>query len=185
MLYPFNSENEAKIGPFLSAQITISCVDNVPSRFDIEKILYRAVSRYKGHSREKPTYWMDFGNSQHSGQVFLSTLRTIEQPSSVRYEPIATLPLFTEEYRTALSQLKGKTGPSCSMREALMHQSLFINPSLALLGCDLLWSLLTEGMTAYRGFFLNLDTYKMAPILVKAPPRDGKLTTIPMPAKAA
>lgn len=171
------SEYEQKLAPFLSAQITISCVDNVPSRFDIEGILKRSLLVERENTRERATYWMDFGNSQYSGQVFLSTLRTVEQPESDLFTPAAELPLFTEEYRNTLSNMKGKTGPSCSMREALTQQSLFINPTLATLGCNLLWTLISEGMTLYRGFFLNLANYKIAPIPVSAPPIERRLPT--------
>jgi len=184
MLYPFSSETGAKLDPFLSAQITISCVDNVPSRFDIEEILTSAVSRCQPHAREKPTYWMDFGNKQHTGQVVLSTLQTIEQPPSKLYEPVGQLPPLTDEFRETLSNMKAKTGPSCSMREALSRQSLFINPALAVLGCNLLSTLLMEGMTAYRGFFLNLANYKVAPIPVKLLHQVKKLPASKIPAAA-
>ncbi len=184
MLYPYSSETEEKLEPFLSAPITISCVDNIPSRFDIEGILSRAVTQFKPNAREKPTYWIDFGNKQHTGQVVLSTLQTIEQPTSKLYQPLGKLPPLTDEFRTTLSTMKNNTGPSCSMREALLRQSLFINPSLAVLGCNLLWTLLTEGMTAYRGFFFNLKSYKVAPIPVNHLHQTKRLPAINVPAAA-
>jgi PRTRC genetic system ThiF family protein len=185
MLHPYSSEYEQKIAPFLSAQITISCVDNVPSRFDIEGILKRSLLTERENARQRATYWMDFGNSQYSGQVFLSTLAAVKQPESNLYTPVAELPLFTEEYRNTLSDMKGKTGPSCSMREALSQQSLYINPSLATMGCNLLWTLISEGMTHFRGFFLNLANYKIAPIPVSTLAIERQLSTHPLVQKAA
>lgn len=46
--------------------------------------------------------------------------------------------------------------PSCSLAEALHKQDLFINSTLANLGCSLLWTMLREGMIQHRGFFLNI-----------------------------
>ncbi|MBU7571458.1 MAG: hypothetical protein KAF41_12550, partial [Flavobacterium sp.] len=54
--------------------------------------------------------------------------------------------------------------PSCSLAEALEKQDLYINGSLAQMGCSLLWSLFRTGMTSYRGFFINLKNFKSQPI---------------------
>ena len=53
------------------------------------------------------------------------------------------------------------SGPSCSLAEALEKQDLFINSMLAQAGCALLWKMIREGRTFYRGFYLNLDTMRM------------------------
>ena len=45
-------------------------------------------------------------------------------------------------------------------------QDLYINAALAQLGCSLLWNLLREGMTAYRGFFLNIADFRTQPLAV-------------------
>lgn len=167
MLYSFSSQNEDQIKQFLSAQITISCVDTVKSRFDIEDILKRVSGQLKkSYARDKPTYWLDYGNGRNTGQVFLSTLRDIDQPDSKAFVTVPQLPLFTEEFRVALQSVDDHAEPSCSMQEALHKQDLFINPGLAMLGCRLLWTLLTEGMTPYRGVFLNLTDYRTVPIPV-------------------
>jgi hypothetical protein len=59
-------------------------------------------------------------------------------------------------------------GPSCSLAQALKKQDLFINSTLAQLGCGLLWKLLREGMIDYHGIFLNLDTMKTNPLKMKS-----------------
>ena len=65
------------------------------------------------------------------------------------------------------STIKEKdSGPSCSLAEALQKQDLFINSMLAQTGCDILWRMLREGRTFYRGAYLNLDTLRINPIPV-------------------
>jgi hypothetical protein len=60
-----------------------------------------------------------------------------------------------------------ESGPSCSLAEALQKQDLFINSTLAQLGCGLLWKLFRESMIEYQGVFLNLDTFKTNHIKIK------------------
>lgn len=146
------------------ANIYISCVDTVAARFDIAAaLLQMSYSRYE---RNKPLYWMDMGNSHHTGQVILSTVHEIKQPDSQRFLPVAKLPMVTEEYRDLLEAQADNNEPSCSLAEALLKQDLFINPALADLGASLLWNLFREGMTPYRGFFLNLKAFRATPIPV-------------------
>lgn len=147
-----------------TATITISCVDTVQTRFDIATLL--------GNSDEigygtRPVYWMDFGNLKYTGQVLLATLRPVSQPASRKFQPVASLPLITQEYEELLLQAKNDTTtPSCSLAEALARQDLFINPSLANLGSSLLWTMFREGMLFYRGFFLNLKDFRTQPVRV-------------------
>jgi hypothetical protein len=44
---------------------------------------------------------------------------------------------------------------------------LFINSTLAQLGCNLLWKLLRECVLEYHGMFLNMDTLKTNPVKIK------------------
>ena len=50
------------------ANITITCTDNIKSRLDLWNVL-KAVPIQNYRSYETPLYWMDFGNTQTSGQV--------------------------------------------------------------------------------------------------------------------
>jgi PRTRC genetic system ThiF family protein len=165
MVYPFSSVYESRLQEFLAAQITISCVDTVTSRFDIERILRKYLSNeVDENQRDRPLYWMDFGNGRYTGQVLLATLADIKQPDSELYAPVSKLPWFTEEYRISLKAVNDRNEPSCSHQEALTKQDLFINPTLAQHGCRLLWTLITEGMTTCRGVFVNVKDFKVAPI---------------------
>jgi hypothetical protein len=110
---------------------------------------------------------LDFGNSQHTGQVLLSTIGKIRQPNSEKYETVASLPMVTDEFGELLKQSEvDDDTPSCSLAEALEKQDLFINSSLTQMGCSLLWGLFRNGMTPYRGFFHNLKDFNTHPIKV-------------------
>jgi PRTRC genetic system ThiF family protein len=145
------------------ANIIITCVDNVKSRMDIaEKMLSKSV---EGYDYSKPLYWLDFGNTQNTGQVILGTFGEIKQPQSKKYIPVGKLPCITECFDLTEINEK-KSGPSCSLAEAIEKQDLFINSALANIGAKLLWKLFREGMTNQAGAFLNMDTLKMNPIML-------------------
>jgi PRTRC genetic system ThiF family protein len=145
------------------ANIIITCVDNVKSRMDIaEKMLSQPV---EGYDYSKILYWIDFGNTQNSGQVILGTFGEIKQPQSKKYTPVGKLPCITERFDLTKVDEKD-SGPSCSLAEAIEKQDLFINSTLANIGSKLLWKLFHEGMTNQAGAFLNMDTLKMNPIML-------------------
>jgi hypothetical protein len=49
---------------------------------------------------------------------------------------------------------------------AIVKQDLYINASLAQMGCSLLWSMFRNGFIQHRGFFLNLKEWRMQPICI-------------------
>ena len=148
------------------ATIYISCVDNVQTRFDIAEML-TAISKQQRANRDKPKYWIDFGNGRDTGQVILSTIGSIKQPESEKYEMVANLPMITDEFGELLKQSEQSDDtPSCSLAEALEKQDLYINSTLAQMGCSLLWNMFRYGMTENRGFFLNLKNFQVQPLKV-------------------
>lgn len=153
----FERDKNKTLPEHTDATLYLSCVDSVAARFEIADILKSGTRR----SYNQPLYWMDFGNSHKTGQVILSTVGKLQQPESKKYEPVRYLPFVTDEFRDALRQSENNDDtPSCSLAEALLKQDLYINAALAQLGCSLLWNLLREGMTAYRGFFLNIANFR-------------------------
>lgn len=149
---------------YSNANICISCVDSIASRKKIAKV-NRNQERVRRVDIEGQYYWLDFGNSRTTGQVILGTLRDIEQPKTGEYEVVKSLKVVTELFD--LSKVNEKdSGPSCSLAEALRKQDLFINSTLAQLGCALLWKLLSTGSIDYQGLYLNLDTMKVNPIKI-------------------
>jgi len=145
------------------ANIIITCTDNVKSRMDIASELLSKPD--KGYDYKKLMYWMDFGNTQNTGQVILGTFGEIAQPKSKKYIPAGKLPCITERFDLTKVDEKN-AGPSCSLAEAIEKQDLFINSTLANAGAKLLWKLFREGMTDYAGVFLNMDTMKMNPVVL-------------------
>ena len=123
------------------ANITITCTDN-----------------------NTPLYWMDFGNTKTAGQVVLGTVpKKIKQPVSTMYETVGSLKVITRFVKYARVK-EVDSGPSCSLAEALEKQDLFINSTLAQLGCNILWKMFRHGMIEHHGLFLNLETMKVNPI---------------------
>ena len=146
------------------ANITITCTDNIRSRLDMWNIL-KAVPISECRSYETPLYWMDFGNTQNMGQAILGTVpKRIKQPVSQLYETVNSLRVITRLVK--YPKKEKDPGPSCSLAEALEKQDLFINSTLAQLGCNILWKMFRHGMIEHHGLFLNLETMKVNPIPV-------------------
>jgi len=161
----FEKDSLGRLPENAQATIFVTCVDSVQARFGVADIL-KETNNHR-HHRDEPKYWLDFGNSQHTGQVLLSTIGSIRQPNSEKYETVASLPMVTEEFGELLKQSETQDDtPSCSLAEALEKQDLFINSSLTQMGCSLLWGLFRYGMTPYRGFFHNLKDFRTHPIKV-------------------
>lgn len=145
------------------ANIIITCVDNIKSRLAISTSL----NHYNktNHVEWQPKYWLDFGNATNHGQYVLSTVGKIKQPTSKKYKAVNRLRPVTELFD--FTQIHEEdSGPSCSLAEALEKQDLFINSSLAISGCSLLWQLLKQGVIDKQGGFLNLSTMQTNPILL-------------------
>ena len=147
------------------ANITITCTDTIKSRLDMWKIL-KAVPDNDYRDYKTSLYWLDFGNTQTSGQVLLGTVpEKIKQPKSQQYKTVGSLKVITRYVRYARVK-ETDSGPSCSLAEALEKQDLFINSTLAQLGCNLLWKMFRHGMIEHHGLYLNLATMKVNPIIV-------------------
>jgi len=144
----------------ISANITISCVDNTKSRLGISEAL-KGERMCRDDTR--PVYWIDFGNTTNTGQVVIGTIGEVTQPKAEEFSTVSKMKTITEMFD--LKKVKEKdSGPSCSLAEALGKQDLFINSTLAQHGCALLWKMMTTGMVDNQGLYLNLETTKVNPI---------------------
>jgi PRTRC genetic system ThiF family protein len=114
----------------LQPQVVLSCVDSRAARAAIHAGVSDRLSRVH--------YWMDFGNDHDTGQVILGEpLNAVNKRSRGR---LRTAPeLFSE---IADASLPKDEGPSCSARESLERQGLFVNDGVAVLGLNLLAQLL-------------------------------------------
>ena len=141
--------------------IVITCVDTIKARMDIADIWHDITSQARRHGEyDNGSYWLDFGNTQHTGQAVLGSFDMIRQPD----DTYQALPLVTDVFE--LSDDEEDHGPSCSLAEALNRQDLFINTTLATLGMDILWKLFRETKIEHHGVFVNLKTMKVNPIPV-------------------
>lgn len=62
-------------------------------------------------------YWMDFGNAQTTGQVFIGTVRNkIRQPASKEFMPVPGMNVITEEVNYSTIEEKD-SGPSAHWRK--------------------------------------------------------------------
>lgn len=158
------------------SNITISCVDSISARIEIETCLAEVKTR-AGDPYRNQYYWMDLGNTQNTGQFIMGTVGgEISQPIGLvnsiggdKDHVIGRKVLQTifEKYPQMRKQKGKDTGPSCSLAEALGKQDLFINSTLTQLAAGLLWKLFREGKVNYHGAFLNLETLNVAPIYIQ------------------
>lgn len=91
--YPANAINVDRVD---LANITITCTDNVKSRVNLSNLFSQVPERsYRDY--QTPLYWMDFGNTQTSGQVIIGSVsEQIKQPKSKVYETIGALKTVTQ-----------------------------------------------------------------------------------------
>jgi len=151
---------------FASANITISCVDTIEARYEIENILFGEMN---AEYVRQPYYWIDLGNGRYSGQGVISTVNQWEQPRGKTNKYIGQLDTVTTLFGHLMDKTKQKNEPSCSLAEALKKQDLMINPTLANLGASMVWKLLTNNIINSCGFFTNLQTLITRSIPIREP----------------
>jgi PRTRC genetic system ThiF family protein len=151
------------------ATITITTVDSVDARFGVAEILTQT-RKSSGYRRDRPKYWLDFGNSRDSGQVILSTVGEIKQPESKKFDTRPLLRMVTDEFPDLLKAGEARDkGHNCSTASALEEQdlyNLYINASLAYQGTEILKKMFREGILFDRGFFHNLKDYRTQPLRI-------------------
>lgn len=125
-----------------AANIFISCADNINARLEIAK-LFKGSKKNTSYPYLKPYYWLDFGNSNKSGQAILASIDD-EMKNIFHFHPEI---VNNEDMDT----------PSCSMIEALDKQDLLINSTLANLGMNMIWRLFRNLEIDYNGLYLNLE----------------------------
>lgn len=182
--------------PVRPANITISCVDTGKARKSIKNELeshrkkadqkakmlkaannnrfdrrskeWQELSRFVLEPYDWPYYWMDFGNMMDRGQVVLSTIGSVEQPSKSEFDCRTSLPSIDKFHPDIFKDIAGEDqGPSCSLAEALNKQDLFINTNLANMGLAILWRMFRQLHIKFHGCYLNLETMQVNPIAIQ------------------
>lgn len=125
--------------------MVIAAVDTVESRQMIEN----------NARRIQCEYYLDLGNTKDTGQVILGTVDSVRQPKGMR--GANHLPTVFELFPD-LEKLAKETdqGPSCSVREALLRQDLFINQIVADCGVSLIWKMFRSTPIHEHGCFITL-----------------------------
>jgi PRTRC genetic system ThiF family protein len=155
-----------------NANIVISCVDKIKTRFDIGKVFWDAPFSQTPDTFHS-LYWMDIGNSLNSGQIILGS-KIINQPPSEKYQSVKKLRTFDEMFTLDEFPDDQDQGPSCSMREALDNQGLFINSLLSEFAGDMLAKLLIDWIIDSQGLYYNGDLMLISKIKL-----DGKEKRFP------
>jgi PRTRC genetic system ThiF family protein len=141
-----------------TSNITISCVDNVKTRVKIEA---KFTNSKDTEDYLIPYYWLDFGNGRDFGQFVLGS-RPIDQPKPSNIDLLKNvLQMFPD-----MEKNEDIEEPSCSTREALLKQDLFINSVLVSTGMNLIWTLLTKYRITHQGGYVNLSTCITKPIKI-------------------
>jgi PRTRC genetic system ThiF family protein len=146
----------------LFSNITIMCVDKISARSEIVEMIMdmrdKIVKGSKTEPYNKPFYIIDSGNNFDRGQI---VLQTVLQEKVDQGEEIAKI-----DGSWWLDMEDNLDEPSCSMAESLRKQSLFINTIVADYTCLLVWDILTKKEITKVGSFVNLENYKVNPVVV-------------------
>lgn len=137
--------------------IVIGCVDKAEFRATLGKVAQDSSHQFFKSS----CLWLDFGNGQHSGQCVLGHLRTTKEDN-------LRLPTIFDLYPDLASPSHDAddSAPRCSLAQALQHQDLFINSSLATMGMNILWELLTKGVIAHHGLQVDTKSLRTTPMMI-------------------
>ena len=142
----------------IKTNIVITCVDNVKARELVDDAFQSA---RRNNDYEEPYYWLDFGNGRDFGQFVLGS-KPIDQPKPSNVDFLKNvLQMFSD-----MEKNEDIDEPSCSTREALLKQDLFINSVLVSTGMNLIWTLLTKFRITHHGGYVNLLNCTTKPIKI-------------------
>ena len=137
--------------------VLITCIDSGVGRMMISDACLEM--------DEPPLYWLDLGNEDKTGQVWLGQFpRPGYKDGPWRLRTVVEeMPEFYDGSRPESSL------PSCSLAEALQSQDLFINDHVSRWGVTLLWKLLRAREIEHRGYWINLKDGTVRPEPIYAP----------------
>lgn len=135
---------------FRRPAVIMGCVDSRAGRLEMHTAHRDA--------RGSDQYYLDCGNTTHSGQVVLGAR------SGGRTLLPSAGDLFPEVVDAAADE--ADDAPSCSLAEALTKQDLLVNRFMADASVNLLWRLLRHGGLDHHGAFVDIASMSMRPIPV-------------------
>lgn len=132
------------------ADLIVGCVDSKSSRIEIERAI----------KKTDLCYWLDMGNRSGDGQALIGLGGYAANKVPMR------LPLPTELLPELTSGDEDTQTPTCSVRESIARQGLFLNQQVATWGLELLFRLLTKGKLAWHGVFINTENAQVTRLKV-------------------
>lgn len=150
-----------------ASNIIITAVDDARFRMQLDKGFKATFP--SGRAYQTPYYWLDCGNGKDFGQIILSTIRDIKQPVESDYDLIGKLKSVVDIYGDLenFDNIEVQGIESCSFRESLEKQDLFINDIISTAACDLLMKLLRFKFITHQGIVINQSNFKQVGILIK------------------
>lgn len=155
--YPWNLEADMRASR--GHQIIITAVDSVSARSMAARL----------GTNGDAAYWLDTGNTAHTGQVVLGNFFDMKQPDPALP---GRLPHVLDLYGRIMEEEEKKQyqGPSCSVEDAIQKQDLFINQWVATAALEILWKMFRRGCLTSHGAFISLD-----PLTVRSLPVDPEV----------
>jgi len=147
---------KATVIPKYEYLLVITAVDNVKTRFLVEKIVKAA----------KIPYWLDTGNMAKTGNVILGNADSTYIKQPYRKGCIDRLPNVVDLFGDVLKSAANEEvqPPSCSVETSLTKQDLFINKAVATFAMQILWNCFHRGYIEHHGAFINLDSMTVRPL---------------------
>jgi len=149
----------------LDDDMIVSCVDSREARKTIVEC---------EKSRFKQQVWVDLGNGDTFGNFVMGTIgerrhRKSKETTMPDGTPVVcSLPCAHELWPEIVDPaVDENSGPTCSSREALDAQDLFINDTVGTHAANLIWRSLRHQYIRVHGGFVNLTTSVVQGIRVK------------------
>jgi len=130
---------------FQSTNILFLCVDTLAARKKITK----RFDSFKGYHHTDHFYTIDSGNDVNTGQVILSQAKNEKDSSMTKY--------MWELFDSVVDN----NVKSCSARESLSSQNIFINEFMAIIAAEMLKDLILNVKMNYNAVFANLEDFNI------------------------
>lgn len=137
--------------------LIVSCTDSASFRVSMGEFIEDNFEELcRGDADE--LLWLDLGNESYTGQFVLGHLWQGEAPFKIPN----VYDLYGKELRE-VSEIDD-TSSSCSLKQAIEIQSLFINKTLVSHASALLYQLFKDGVIHSHGGFVDLKNHTVKPL---------------------
>lgn len=134
------------LGKSFGYNLIVTAVDNNQTRKQVQKI-FRQEKTIDNRAFQRRMYWLDMGNDHRYGQAVLGSINGMS----------TSIELFGEDHFPDTPE----SAPTCSTRDSLHRQDLFINQWVATCGLNLLWNMIRYGCTYHNAMFINAKDGKV------------------------